>query len=208
MKRVFLAMLSVAALIVVAFFSLSAKAPPPETLSAVVKVKLPGGHGSGVSIGNGYVLTASHVVGTEKTVTLKLSDGSIQPATVMWSSKEYDIALLRTSPDRIGAARLECRVASEGETIISIGNPLALEFVSAYGKIAGSPREVGPWKSAYITDITTIMGQSGGPVFDADGDLIGITVGVMAAPMGLGGSFVGFGFVVPSQSVCSLLARH
>lgn len=207
MKRALISIISVAAFILAVFISLSMKAPPTETLSAVVKVKLPNGHGSGVSIGDGYIITAAHVVGTEKTVTLKTSDGSIRPATVLWASKEYDIALVRTDPDRLGKARLECRVAAEGEPIISMGNPLALEFVSAYGKIAGSPRELAHWKSVYVTDITTIMGQSGGPVFDADGDLIGITVGVMVAPVGFSGSFVGYGFAVPSRSVCDLLGR-
>lgn len=208
MKRALISIFSVAAFILAVFVSLSMKAPPPETISAMVKVKLPNGHGSGVSIGDGYIITAAHVAGTEKTVTLKLSDGSIRPATVLWASKEYDIALLKTSPDRLGKAKLECRVAKDGEPIVSMGNPMALEFVSAYGKIAGSPREFAHWKSVYITDITTIMGQSGGPVFDADGDLIGITVGVMVAPINFTGSFVGYGFAVPSSEICSLLARH
>ncbi|MNU08146.1 hypothetical protein D3C72_2540600 [compost metagenome] len=51
------------------------------------------------------------------------------------------------------------------------------------------------------------MGQSGGPVFDEDGKLIGLTVGVMGAPLGFSMSLVGYGFVVPSRTVCDLLAR-
>ncbi|MNW21895.1 hypothetical protein D3C71_2230660 [compost metagenome] len=51
------------------------------------------------------------------------------------------------------------------------------------------------------------MGQSGGGTFADNGDLIGITVGVMAAPIGFSGSLVGFGFVVPSADICGLLGR-
>lgn len=178
-----------------------------KTETTVVKVILKNGHGSGVSIGNGYVLTAAHVVQDSKTATLKTKDGRNMEAAVLWSNKEYDIALLRFEGAQIDAASLDCRVAQLGDTIISYGNPLNVEFASAYGRIAGEPRAFGPWQSVFVTDITTVMGQSGGPVFDADGRLIGITVGVMGAPMGFSHSLVGYGFVVPSQAVCELLAR-
>lgn len=179
----------------------------PKTETTVVKVILKNGHGSGVSIGNGYVLTAAHVVQDSKTATLKTKDGRNMEAAVLWSNKEYDIALLRFEGAQIDAASLDCRVAQLGDTIISYGNPLNVEFASAYGRIAGEPRAFGPWQSVFVTDITTVMGQSGGPVFDADGRLIGITVGVMGAPMGFSHSLVGYGFVVPSRAVCDLLAR-
>lgn len=178
-----------------------------KTETTVVKVILKNGHGSGVSIGNGYVLTAAHVVQDSKTATLKTKDGRNMEAVVLWSNKEYDIALLRFQGGNMDAASLDCRVAQLGDTIISYGNPLNVEFASAYGRIAGEPRAFGPWQSVFVTDITTVMGQSGGPVFDADGRLIGITVGVMGAPMGFSHSLVGYGFVVPSSSVCELLAR-
>lgn len=178
-----------------------------KTETTVVKVVLKNGHGSGVSIGNGYVLTAAHVVQDSKTATLKTKDGRNMEAAVLWSNKEYDIALLRSRYGNMDAAALDCRVARTGDFITSYGNPLNVEFAAAYGRIAGEPRKFGPWQSVFVTDITTVMGQSGGPVFDADGRLIGITVGVMGAPMGFSHSLVGYGFVVPSSSVCELLAR-
>jgi S1-C subfamily serine protease len=59
-----------------------------------------------------------------------------------------------------------------------------------------------------VTDITTVPGQSGGPVLNADGKVVGITVGVMRVPMGFASaSYVGVGFIVPGKTICNLLAR-
>ncbi|ASQ10239.1 serine protease [Sinorhizobium meliloti] len=178
-----------------------------KTETTLVKITLEGGHGSGVHIGNGYILTAAHVVKDAKTATLKTKDGKTRQAAVLWANTEYDIALLRSQDGNMDAAALDCRIAQAGDFITSYGNPLNVEFAAAFGRIAGEPRALGPWKSVFVTDITTVMGQSGGPVFDADGRLIGITVGVMGAPMGFSHSLVGYGFVVPSRAVCDLLAR-
>ncbi len=186
--------------------TVAAYTAPPSTDTATVKVILKNGHGSGVHIGNGFVLTAAHVTGDTATVELKTKDGKTRPADVLWVNKTYDIALLRTSPEILPAAHLDCRLVSDGTIIEAVGNLQKIEFVSAYGRIAGEPRAQGPWKSVFVTDITTVQGQSGGPVF-ADGDLVGITVGVMAAQAGFSSSLVGFGFVVPSSDVCALLGR-
>jgi S1-C subfamily serine protease len=184
--------------------------PPalPATESATVKIFPASGHGSGVHIGDGFIVTAAHVVGDAKEVQLKANGGALRKADVLWVNKAYDIALLRTSSAGLGIAKLACHAVKVGDPIVAYGNPLKIEFVAAYGKIAGEPRETGPWKSVYVTDITTVMGQSGGPVYADGGDLIGITVGVMAAPIGFSGSLVGYGFVVPSTAVCELLGRR
>ncbi len=202
----------VALFLVVAATSAAAYAllPPPAlpaTETAAVKIQVNDGHGSGVHIGDGFILTAAHVVGDEKEVQVKTKGGAFNKADVLWVNKAHDIALLRTSSAGLGVAHLSCRAVKIGDPIVAYGNPLKIEFVAAYGKIAGEPRETGPWKSVYVTDITTVMGQSGGPVYADGGDLIGITVGVMAAPIGFSGSLVGYGYVVPSTAVCELLAR-
>lgn len=208
-RRIAYAVLAIA-LSSAAYFAaptVAAYTAPQPTEAATVKVILKNGHGSGVHIGNGFVVTAAHVTGDAATVELKTKDGKTRPADVLWVNKAYDIALLRTSPETLPAAHLDCRMAEAGTAIEAIGNPLSVEFVSAYGKIAGAPRAQGPWKSVFITDITTVQGQSGGPVFGSSGYLVGITVGVMGVPMGFSASLVGYGFVVPSTEVCALLGR-
>ncbi len=202
----------VALFLVVAATSAAAYAllPPPNlpaTESATVKIQVNDAHGSGVHIGDGFIITAAHVVGDAKEVQLKAKGGEFRKTDVLWVNKANDIALLRTSSAGLGAAKLACRTVKAGDPIVAYGNPLQIEFVAAYGKIAGEPRKTGPWNAAYVTDVTTVMGQSGGPVFADGGDLIGITVGVMAAPIGSSGSLVGYGYVVPSTAVCELLGR-
>jgi S1-C subfamily serine protease len=179
----------------------------PATESATVKLVVNDGHGSGVHIGDGFIVTAAHVVGDAKEVQLKVKGGALRKADVLWVNKANDIALLRTSSAGLGSAKLACRTVKAGDPIVAYGNPLQIEFGAAYGKIAGEPRKTGPWNAVYVTDITTVMGQSGGGTFADNGDLIGITVGVMAAPIGFSGSLVGYGYVVPSTAVCELLAR-
>lgn len=190
--------------------AISGCATPPDTTtgSEVAKIMLEKGHGSGVHIGNGYILTAAHVVGDAKSVKLKSSIGDIQEGTVLWVNSTYDIALVQAErPARFKSARLSCRTAKTGEAIESRGNPTQLEFVSAWGRISGDTRELGPWKSVLITDSTTVMGMSGGGVFDGNGDVIGITVGVMSVGNMFGQSLTGFGTVVPSSVACKLLGR-
>lgn len=182
--------------------------PHTNEASHTVKIVVPGGHGSGVHIGNGYIVTAAHVLGDTGSVKLKSSAGDTQSGSVLWANKTYDIALVRAErPARLAAAKLACRDATVGETVTAEGNPATLEFVTAYGAVAGAPREMGPWKSAFVVDGTIVMGMSGGGVFDAKGNVVGIAVGVMSVPVGFGASLTGFGAVVPSSVVCALLAR-
>ena len=175
---------------------------------AMVKVITKGGHGSGFHMGDGFIVTAAHVVGDAEKVSLKTSLGATVEAGVLWANEAYDIALLRLAgPVDLQSAPLICRVPQVGETITAKGNPVSAEFITVWGKVAGSERSFGPWRSVVVTDIATVPGQSGGPVFDAGGNVIGVTVGVMASPAGFSVSLVGIGYVVPARAVCDLLAR-
>lgn len=187
---------------------IGAKAPPVAISGPVLKVVTATGHGSGVSIGNGYILTATHVVKDAAEVKVKTDSGEIIKAEILWTNAAYDIALLRVK-DYAGfsSAPLSCRMASVGEVIHADGNPGPLEFVSTWGKVSGSARTLGPWRDALILNMTIVPGQSGGPVFDESGAVVAIAVGVLTVPLGFGGSFVGMGFAVPGSAVCALMAR-
>lgn len=200
--------ISLALLVAAIALSACQQRPIEAALSPVVKVIAGPGHGSGVHLGNGVIITARHVVADLTEVKLKSAAGDIQPAEVLWVSKKYDIAFVRASnPKRFGTSVLACREPQPGETIIAKGNPANMEFVSVWGHVAGHSRTLGPWGSVVVTDITTVPGQSGGPVYDAAGMVVAITVGVMVVPVGFGGSLVGVGYAVPGSVVCDLMAR-
>lgn len=178
----------------------------PATMEASVRVELTNGMGSGVYVGNGFVVTAAHVVKDGGPIVVRTHDGKRGTATTLWASTDYDIALLRTDLN-VPSADLDCRTARVGAQVMTIGNPLGMEFISSYGKIAGEPREFkGTWKSAFIADLTVIMGNSGGGVFSEEGRLVGIVVGVIGSGAE-GKSYLGLSTIVPSSDVCSLLGR-
>jgi serine protease Do len=207
LRYIGIAILAAVALFVGGAMSRADTQQPSATAGAVVKVVLPNGHGSGVSVGNGYIVTAGHVADGQKTVKIETKDGRSYEADVLWVNDTYDIAMLRAPVALVGAgADLDCRSAKTGESIFATGNPLELDFVTTYGRIAGDERELGPWKTVLVTDITTIPGQSGGPVFEADGRVIGITVGVVTVP-GPIAVFTGFGAIVPASTVCMLMGQ-
>lgn len=201
-------LVSLAAMAIILAVSLGAVEPPPvHKAGSIVKIIEGKGHGSGVHIGDGFIVTAAHVVGDAKETEIKLDDGVTRKAEVLWSNKAYDIALVRTGPDGLAVSHLSCRVPDTGEVITARGNPTILEFVDSYGRVAGGDRKFGSWQSVFVTDITTVPGMSGGGVFDADGNLVGITVGVLVAPAGMFPSLSGFGTAVPGSTVCGLMGR-
>ena len=144
----------------------------PPTMDAVVVIQRPRGLGTGFSIGNGLIVTAAHVVDGARTVSIKDVDGNTRMAHVDIVDRATDLAILSTA-HKIPAAELDCRMARVGEEITAIGTPLGLEFITAQGRIAGTARKIGG-TNALVTDIVTVMGQSGGPVFSG-GRVVGVT---------------------------------
>jgi S1-C subfamily serine protease len=180
------------------------------TDAATVKFFVGESVGSGVHIGEGYIITAAHVVDGAKTARVKARDGKEYEADVLWANRAYDIALVQVADNpTIPAASMSCRTAIVGENIKAVGNPFGIEFLSAFGRISGEPREFLPnWKLAFVVDMTMLGGQSGGPVFDESGSIIAIIVGGMLSPSGKDSrSPTGYNFAVPSAVVCKLLGR-
>lgn len=182
-------------------------APPKPHPSSVVKVILANGHGSGVSIGGGYVLTAGHVA-VDGVVSLKNSLGVEQPAEVLWYNRDYDVSVIMASkPEILGNSPLSCRIPNVGEEVIATGSPLDTEFTSYWGHVNSGVIKTGMWKEAVSLDMTIVPGISGGPLFDKHGNVVGIAVGVATFPFGLSPSLTGIGFAVPGSTICKLLAR-
>lgn len=177
-------------------------------LPADAKLVLDKGHGSAVAIGNDLWLTAAHVVlNPSKRLDMRLKDGSLRKAEILWISKERDIALLKADSDGVSFARINCGMPKIGDDVTMAGNPVALEDIVGFGRIAGDEREIGHWKSVIVISGPIIPGQSGGAVYNKDHELIGISVGLALFPVGFSGSATGYGFAVPGATLCQLLAK-
>lgn len=181
----------------------SARAPVNST-DATVLVKLESGHGSGVHIGGGYIVTAAHVAEGEAKFSVRYpSNATTDQVEVVAIDKQHDLALLKT-PYNGPAAKLSCKALSVGDAITIVGNPFDMEFVTTYGRVAAGTQKVGRWAEAFIGDIVAGPGNSGGPVFDESNRVVGILVGGLGA-----GSIpiVGWSYIVPSTTICRLMGR-
>lgn len=192
-----------------AFILLAGAVEAQDVPSAVVRFEIPFEYqgrirtkiGSGVHIGNGFILTAEHVVDKSQSVPFLLSNSKEKhTAVVLWSSYDYDIALVR-APDMAGlpARDLSCRAPIVGEPVMAVGNLHGLRWFRSQGHVATEPDELQRWKRVYALSGPIAGGMSGGPVFDFLGEIIGI---VVAGP-----ESEAFGFAVPGPAICQLLGR-
>lgn len=186
-------------------------APEPLAISTVIVRNIDRtGHGSGVHIGNGYILTAAHVVDGQSSMDVIDSRGNTQSGAILWSNKDYDVAMIRVRHGNyIAASSLDCRARLMiGDDISAFGNPLNLEFVRTYGKVASTYGGREPWKSSFIASIAVAPGMSGGPIFDHRDNVVGIAVGLVARPFMVGGMApFAISYVVPASAVCMLMGR-
>jgi S1-C subfamily serine protease len=191
-------------------FLVACQAPKKRGALAISTVKiLPAeGHGSGVHVGNRYIVTAAHVVGSQKTVNVRAKHGGESEAEVLWVNKAHDIALLRAKDlTNVGVSQIECGVPAIGQHIEAIGAPGPLEFIHAYGRVSSEVQSNTHWASYFIAAMVVGPGMSGGPVFDARGKVVGIVVGVALTQIGFSASALSLAYIVPSSTVCALTMR-
>lgn len=191
---------------VLLLFPLSAKAQDEPLLAGpVVRITGPGMIGTGVFVGGRIVVTAAHLIRDFSALTIITDDGAPSLlADVVLVDRINDLALLRISTDpAINPAPVSCLMAPVGTTIRGVGNPLGLSFISTWGRVAGSPQPVGNWPQGFIIDLDLIDGMSGGPLFNDDGEVVGLMVGYVGARTGPATMSVG----APSPRICVLLGR-
>jgi S1-C subfamily serine protease len=166
------------------------------------------GLGSGVIFDeDADILTALHVVNDATRITVTFSDGSTYEAKIFARQPENDIAGLRAlgHPDQLAVATLgNPNALNVGDDAIVIGNPFGLDHSLSTGVISGLHRSVQPpGADKPMTDLIQFdasvnPGNSGGPLFNREGDVVGIVSG-LANPNGQA-SFAGIGFAVTIQA--------
>ena len=171
--------------------------------AAVVSISRSGGSGSGVIIrSDGVVLTNAHVVGNSRSVRVGLADGRTIQGQVLGRDPTIDIAVVRITAQNLPAARVgDSDELQAGQSTIAIGNPLGLERTVTTGVVSAvnrSPRGFA-LDGLIQTDAAISPGNSGGPLLDSRGQVIGINTAVLSAP-----GAQGLGFAIPinlAQSV-------
>lgn len=164
---------------------------------AVVSVsQQEGGSGSGVIVqSDGIILTNAHVVGMSRTVRVGLADGRRVDGRVVGRDPSLDVAVVRIDVPNLPVAPIGDSDRLEvGQTAIAIGNPLGLERTVTTGVVSAvnrSPRGIS-LDGLIQTDAAISPGNSGGPLLDSRGQVIGINTAVLRAP-----GAQGLGFAVP-----------
>lgn len=155
--------------------------------------------GSGFVIdGEGHVVTNNHVIDGAEQVQVVLDDGTTLAARVIGADPRSDLAVLKVedSADLPAVTLGDSDSARVGEWVITIGNPFGLGGTATAGIISARGRDIrsGPYDDFLQIDAPINRGNSGGPVFDARGEVIGINTAIFSP----NGGNVGIGFAIPS----------
>jgi S1-C subfamily serine protease len=172
-----------------------------------------GGVGSGVVLDkDGNILTNNHVVEAFDEIDVVFAGGTAAPATIIGRDPGNDLAVIRVdvSPDLLVPAPLaDSDAIRAGEFVIAVGNPFDLEGSVTEGIVSGIGRSLGgsgrPLRQLIQSDAAINPGNSGGGLFNAAGEVIGITTAI-ENPSG-DRVFVGIGYAVPSNVAKRFLPR-
>ncbi|MBS1303854.1 trypsin-like peptidase domain-containing protein [Loktanella sp. SALINAS62] len=164
------------------------------------------GLGSGFILSeDGMIVTNNHVVENADTVTVKLADGTEYEAEVIGTDPLTDLAVLDIEADDLTTVSWGISAdVRPGDEALAIGNPFGLGGTVTSGIVSAVSRDIqsGPYDDYIQTDAAINRGNSGGPLFNADGDVIGVNTMIFSP----GGGSVGIGFAVPSDLAQDVVA--
>src|ERR1700728_359474 len=164
--------------------------------------------GSGFIIDtSGIVVTNNHVIADADEINVIMNDGTKIKADLVGVDKKTDLAVLKFKPPRpLTAVQFgDSDKLRLGEWVIAIGNPFSLGGTVTAGIVSARNRDIasGPYDNYIQTDAAINRGNSGGPLFNLDGEVIGVNTLIISPT---GGS-IGIGFAVPSKTVASVVEQ-
>ncbi len=160
---------------------------------------------------NGYVVTNYHVVEGASSVTFTTFDGQTHDAAVIGYDESNDVALLKADVTGLQPVKLgSSATLGVGEQVVAIGFPLSAQDATlTVGYVSAKNRDVntsGIAINMIQTDAAINSGNSGGPLFNMSGEVIGITTAKYSGTTSSGASIEGIGFAIPIDDVASILS--
>ncbi len=164
--------------------------------------------GSGVIISaDGYIVTNNHVVENADEIKVRCTNHEEYDAKIIGRDPKSDVALIKIEP-KDGLTYVSFGNSDTlrvGDWVVAIGNPFGLENTVTAGIVSGKGRSLGnnPYENFIQTDASINMGNSGGPLFNLNGDLVGINTAIYSRS---GGS-IGLGFAIPANMVKNVVEQ-
>jgi serine protease Do len=164
--------------------------------------------GSGFVIDpDGIVVTNNHVIADADEITVVFNDGSKLKAELIGKDAKTDLAVLKVKPDKpLKSVKFgnSDRIRL-GEWVVAIGNPFSLGGSVTAGIISARNRDInsGPYDNYIQTDAAINRGNSGGPLFNLEGEVIGVNTAIISPS---GGS-IGIGFAVPANTAMAVIGQ-
>src|SRR3954469_1210023 len=189
-----------------------------DTTESSSNSPFPGAQGSTSALGTGFVydskgniITNQHVVDSATSVTVKFSDGTSSKGTVVGSDPSTDLAVVHVNAPASKLAPLTLADSSNvavGDGVVAIGNPFGLDGTVTTGIVSALNREISapdntPIEGSIQTDAAINHGNSGGPLFNLQGEVIGVTAQIQSDS----GGNDGVGFAIPSNTVRSIVSQ-
>jgi serine protease Do len=164
------------------------------------------GQGSGFFItADGYAVTNNHVVQNAESVRVTTDDGKTFDAKVIGTDARTDLALIKVEGGDFPFVKLAEATPRVGDWVLAVGNPFGLGGTVTAGIVSARGRDIGagPYDDFIQIDAPVNKGNSGGPTFDVDGQVIGVNTAIYSPS---GGS-VGIAFAIPAATVKNVVAQ-
>lgn len=183
------------------FFEFDPRQQTPE--------RVPGGLGSGFLISeDGYILTNNHVIDGAEEINIQMLDRREFEAKVIGTDPRSDLALLKIDADDLPYLTFaKANDIKIGEWVVAIGSPFNMDFSASQGIVSAIGRSIGGGDNNYVpfiqTDVAINPGNSGGPLFNLDGEVVGINAQIYTRS----GGFMGLSFAIPTSVALTVVEQ-